>query len=91
MILSSIYIDAVFISFCFCNLQFTMSSLDPTSYANSESIVTTHIHVDWDINFSETKLVGSVELSIQAQEDVDQIVSNIIIIYLYISTVYLWL
>lgn len=50
-----------------------MTDLDPTSYANPQSVVTTHIHLDWDINFSETKLEGNVELSLQAQEDIDQI------------------
>ena len=63
-----------------------MTDLDPTSYANSHSILTTHIHIDWNINFVQTKLEGNVELSLQAQEDVNQVVSSLEYIHIYYST-----
>ncbi|KAI8894300.1 peptidase family M1-domain-containing protein, partial [Globomyces pollinis-pini] len=42
------------------------SLYDPNSYANTHEIVITHAHLNWNINFNQKLITGSVELSFKA-------------------------
>jgi hypothetical protein len=36
------------------------ANVDNSTYANADQIHTTHFHVDWEVNFDNKQLVGSV-------------------------------
>ncbi|KAJ8657418.1 leukotriene A-4 hydrolase/aminopeptidase [Lichtheimia ornata] len=60
---------------------------DPSSFANTSDIVTTHLHLNWTISFEERKIAGNVVLDLVALKDnVDKVVLDTS--YLDIRAVY---
>lgn len=65
----------------------TMPVKDPSSFANTSDIVTTHLHLNWNISFQERKIAGNVLLDLVALKDnVDKVVLDTS--YLDIRAVY---
>lgn len=73
---------------CFFLLHtLTMPVKDPSSFANTSDIVTTHLHLNWTISFEERKIAGNVVLDLVALKDnVDKVVLDTS--YLDIRAVY---
>ena len=77
----------------------TIAGQDQHSYANLEQVVTTHVHLDLDINFNKKVLEGFVEHTLSWQDqkskqlildtrdlEIDKIMYNVI--YLRISVIF---
>ena len=48
--------------------------MDPNSFANTEQVVTLHSHFDWTVDFSNSKILGSVEHTLNAIVETDRVV-----------------
>ena len=50
---------------------------DPSSYANSHQVVTTHIHLNWGVDFVSKTISGWAEYSVQALVEAGYIVMDV--------------
>jgi leukotriene-A4 hydrolase len=48
--------------------------MDPNSFANTEQVVTLHSHFDWTVDFDKSKILGSVEHTLNAIIETDRVV-----------------
>uniref|UniRef100_A0A1B0DBY0 Uncharacterized protein n=1 Tax=Phlebotomus papatasi TaxID=29031 RepID=A0A1B0DBY0_PHLPP len=55
-----------------------LSAVDPSSYANADEVVTTHVHLDWRVDFARSVIAGSAEISLKiVASQIDQILLDV--------------
>ncbi|GAB0089567.1 hypothetical protein DMENIID0001_041330 [Sergentomyia squamirostris] len=42
-----------------------LSKVDPSSFANADEVVTTHVSLDWTVDFDRSVIAGSAEISLK--------------------------
>uniref|UniRef100_A0A1B0CY80 Peptidase M1 leukotriene A4 hydrolase/aminopeptidase C-terminal domain-containing protein n=1 Tax=Lutzomyia longipalpis TaxID=7200 RepID=A0A1B0CY80_LUTLO len=51
-----------------------LSSVDPSSFSNADEVITTHVNLDWRVDFQRSVIAGSVEISMKIiSSQIDQI------------------
>jgi len=50
------------------------ANVDNSTYANAYEIHTTHFHLDWEVDFTNKQLIGSVTHDLEVLQDTDHVV-----------------